>query len=131
VLIGKAAARFIRAEAHRNAESISMYRQMGNLSRLYDDAWRAHGIELAPLLTPEASELALITYLGLPIAAEGGTDESFRLHCEDFTTVASWMYCIETKGRFKVLVEPLRGRPTLPSGDTIKQRLARLPLKGQ
>ena len=71
VLAGKAAARFIYVESHHNALMCEKAAAEGQLDHpLFDAAWETHGVQVAPLLTMEASKLTLIAYQAC-ITAQG------------------------------------------------------------
>jgi hypothetical protein len=124
VLAGKAAARFIYVESHHNALVCDNAAETGHFDgQLFDVAWRTYGIQVAPLLTMEASKLALIAYLPVLFSA---TSDDCKSRSTDYRTVAYWMHCIEQKGRFKILMELLKGQPTLLAEDKIKEGLATL-----
>ncbi len=125
VLAGKAAARFIYAESHNNSLMCDAAAEQGQLTgSLYDAAWQALGVKVAPLLTVEASQLTMITYLALPFTRRGTTPIEFKSHSEDFRTVAYWMHCIDQKGRLHLLLELLKDQPTLPRASDVKRAVA-------
>ena len=136
ILAGKAAARLIRVELHSNS-LICEQMAKGYAHRYLSDAiWQAHSVEVVPLLTSEAVETTATAYLGLPLTnhlidelvelgqeAAVGADIATDLesHSMDFRKAAYWMYAVESKGRFRTLIELLRNRIVQHPGEMVEK----------
>ena len=138
VLDGKAAARLIYVESHKNGLMCdSAIIEGTRYLPLSDAEWRTHSVHVVPLLTADASKVVASTYLAVPASqqlikelldlpsnAQGdGAKLELEEHSRDFRKVSSWMYKIEKKGRFELLVELLLDRPTSLSETEIEERL--------
>jgi len=135
VLDGKAAARLIYVESHQNSLLCDWAADGQFYRSLSDRVWQAHSVRVTSLLTNEASEITVVAYLAVPTAqqtieaVENGQTEAaviddLKVHSLDFRKAAHWMYVIEKKSRLKLLLELLKGRPTLPSANEIEQAIA-------
>jgi hypothetical protein len=105
---------------------------------LSDDVWRTHSVQVVPLLTEDALHDIAHTYLAVPLSKQyieelqnrpdaantQGARDGLESHARDFDKVRYWMFRIEKRGRFVLLVDLLLGRPRLPPGIDIDRGLA-------
>jgi len=136
VLAGKAAARLIYVESHKNGLMCDWAIEEGTRYLPLSDAeWRTHSVHVVPLLTADASKVVASTYLAVPASQQlinelldlpsnaQGDGAKLEEHSRDFRKVSSGMYEIEKKGRFELLVELLLDRPKVLSETEIEERL--------
>jgi hypothetical protein len=147
VLAGKAAARLIRVESALNATICAEARKGEYYSPLSNAEWQTHSVHVVPLLPEDTLNDIAGTYLAVHMMQEkiiaevqnraddyGVRGKSLEECAQDFDKVRYWMFRIEKKHRFELLVELLLGRPKFPSGEDIDRALADMesgPPKGR
>jgi hypothetical protein len=124
VLAFRAAARVIRYEIEDNVAKciVSLERRRPDIA-LLDDAWKAHRLQIAPLMPRQVYRDIALTYTGLFIVAEWlrkvpiGFEEASREVKESVDCMVAhsrFLSSVERRSRIAQFLDALLARPTYP-----------------